>query len=430
MRNMVAIVVGALLPISWVALHAAERNVARPNILWITCEDTSPHLGCYGDDFAATPHLDALAQQGVRYTSAFAYTGVCAPSRSCLITGVYPMRLGSQNMRSTTRLPDSVRCFTEYLRDAGYYCTNNSKQDYNFATPKGAWDESSGKAHWRNRKPGQPFFSVFNFTVCHQGQIFCTEKKYQQNTKRLTPPQRHDPAKVNVPPIHPDTPEFRKEWARHYDNVTAMDYQVGDVLAELDEDGLAEETIVFFFSDHGTGMPAIKMFAWGPSLQVPLIVRFPKKWQHLAPAGPGSTTGRLVSFVDFAPTVLSLAGLKIPAFMQGVAFLGEQAGPARQFVFGGKDRQGECADTIRYVRDDRFQYNRNFHPELPFGQYMSYLWQHESLRAWEQLYRDGKLSGPTARFLAPPSRPRSCTMCSVIPGRCTIWRMIRNTRRN
>ncbi len=383
--------------------HAAPaaNGASRPNILWITCEDTSPLLGSYGDTFAITPHLDAFAREGVRYTQAFAYTGVCAPSRSCLITGVYPLRLGSQHMRSTTRLPDIVKCFPEYLRAAGYYCSNNVKEDYNFKTPPGSWDESSNRAHWRKRAPGQPFFAVFNFTVTHQSQIFCDDATYQRNTRRLTPAQRHDPAKVTIPPIHPDTPEFRQEWARHYDNVTAMDYQVGDLLAELAADGLAEDTIVFFFSDHGTGMPSIKMFAWGPSLQVPLIARFPEKWAQWSPGARGSATDRMVSFVDFAPTMLSLAGVEIPAHLQGVAFLGPQAGPARTSIFGGKDRQGECPDTIRYVRDARFQYNRNFHPEVPFGQYMSYNWQHASMRVWEKLHREGKLSGPPARFLAP-----------------------------
>lgn len=374
---------------------------ARPNILWITCEDTGPHLGAYGDTYAVTPRLDALARESVRYTQAFAYTGVCAPSRSCLITGVYPLRLGSQHMRSTTRLPADLKCFPEYLRGAGYYASNNVKEDYNFSAPRGTWDESSNRAHWRKRAPGQPFFAVFNFTVTHQSQIFCSETKYRENTRRLTPDQRRDPAKVTVPPFHPDIPEFRREWARHYENLTAMDYQVGDVLAQLEEDGLAEDTIVFFFSDHGTGMPGVKMFAWGPSLHVPLLVRFPPKWRHLAPAKPGETTDRLVSFVDFAPTVLSLAGVALPAHLQGEAFLGAKAAAPRTMIFGGKDRQGECPDTIRYVRDHRFQYLRNFQPQVPFGQYMSYNMQHESMRAWEKLHREGKLTGAPARFLAP-----------------------------
>jgi N-sulfoglucosamine sulfohydrolase len=389
------------LALSWLALRLSAATSERPNILWITCEDTSPLLGAYGDAFAVTPRLDTFARESVRYDQAFAYTGVCAPSRSCLITGVYPLRLGSHHMRSNARLPADFKCFPEYLRGAGYYASNNVKEDYNFVTPRGTWDESSNRAHWRNRTPGQPFFSVFNFTVTHQSQIFCDDARYQQNTKRLTPAQRRDPAKVTVPPFHPDTPEFRKEWARHYENVTAMDYQVGDVLDELAKDGLAEDTIVFFFSDHGTGMPGVKMWAWGPSLRVPLLVRFPKKWQHLAPAAPGGATDRMVSFVDFAPTVLSLAGVALPAHFQGGAFLGPKTGPAREYVFGGKERQGEAVDCVRYVRDHRFQYLRNFLPHLPYGQYMSYNWQHASMRKWEALHREGKLSGPPARFFAP-----------------------------
>jgi uncharacterized sulfatase len=394
-----------LMSVLWTAAaaigqDAASGNQARPNILWITCEDTSPLLGCYGDAFAITPNLDRFAKQSVRYTSAFGYTGVCAPNRSCLITGIYPLRLGSQNMRSTTRLPDQVQCFTEYLRDAGYYCSNNRKEDYNFKTPSTAWDDSSRRAHWRGRQPGQPFFAVFNFTVCHQSQVFCSEDQYRKNTARLTDAQRHDPRDVTVPPIHPDTAEFRREWAWHYDNVTAMDYQTADVLEALEQDGLADETIVFFFSDHGTGMPSIKMFAWESSLRVPLLIRFPEAWQQSAPASAGETCDRLVSFVDFAPTVLSLAGIKIPAAMQGTAFLGDQAGPPRAWVFGGKDRQAECFDMIRFVRNDRFQYNRNFRPELPFGQPMSYLWNHDSYHAWKRLHDEGKLSGPPARFFA------------------------------
>ncbi len=391
------LVASLVLAITGTSASAADR----PNILWITCEDTSPLLGCYGDTFARTPRLDAFARESVLYTQAFAYTGVCAPSRSCLITGVYPLRLGSLHMRSTTRLPTEIKGFPEYLRAAGYYASNNVKEDYNFATPKTTWDESSNRAHWRKRAPGQTFFSVFNFTVSHQSQIFATEAKYRENTRRLTPDQRRDPAKVTVPPIHPDTPEFRKEWARHYENVTATDYLVGDVLDELEQDGLAEDTIVFFFSDHGTGMPGVKMWAWGSSLRVPFMVRFPEKWRHLAPARPGETTDRLVTFVDFAPTVLSLVDVDLPAHLQGSAFLGAKAGPPRDLIFGGKDRQGEAVDTVRYVRDHRFQYLRNFQPHLPHSQFMSYNWQHPSMRAWERLHLAGKLTGAPARFFAP-----------------------------
>lgn len=377
---------------------AFAADPPRPNILWITCEDTGPHLGSYGDPQAVTPQLDALARESVRYTQAFAYSGVCSPSRSCLITGVYPLRLGSQHMRSTTRLPENVKAFTEYLRAAGYYCSNQQKTDYNFAPPRGAWDESSGQAHWRKRAPGQPFFSVFNLMVTHQSMIFAPAATHEKQLARVTPAQRHDPEKTIVPPIHPDTPEFRRDWARHFDNVTAMDHQVGDLLAELAADGLAEDTIVFFFSDHGTGMPAIKMFVWDASLRVPLLIRFPEKWKYLAPAAPGATTDRLVTFVDFAPTVLALCGVDRPAHFQGVPFLGAPSTAPRTMVFGGRDRMIERSDLVRYVHDGRFHYLRNFRPELPWGQSISYVQQIESMRVWQRLHETGKLTGTPARF--------------------------------
>ena len=313
------------------ALAGAETE--RPNILWLTAEDICPNLGCYGDNYAVTPISTALPKQAVRYTQAFGITGVCAPNRSCLITGVFPSRLGSQGMRSTTTLPANVKCFSQYLREAGYYCTNNAKTDYNFAVPKDAWDECSKQGHYRNRKPGQAFFAVFNHEVCHESQIRVPEEQYQQNTARLTPAQRHDPAKAPVPPFHPDTPEVRRDWARYYDNITAMDYQIGDKLKELEDAGLADDTIVFFFGDNGTGLPGMKKWIWEGGLHVPLLVRFPRKWQHLAPAAPGQTTDRLVSFVDFAPTVLSLCGVKLPPHLQGEAFLGETGGPAAASTF-------------------------------------------------------------------------------------------------
>ena len=305
-------------------VHGAT-NPDRPNILWITCEDISPNLGCFGDLYAVTPNLDRLATEGVRYTNAFAVIGVCAPARSTLITGMYAPSLGTHPMRCRGTLPDYVRCFPEYLRDAGYYCTNNVKTDYNFATPESAWDESSRQAHWRKRRAGQPFFSVFNFTSCHESQIRLPEEKYAERTADFTSRQRHDPALATIPPYHPDTPEVRRDWARYADMITYMDREVGALLAELDADGLADDTIVIFFSDHGAGMPRSKRWLYDSSLRVPMIVRFPKKYQHLAPGEPGAITDRLVSFVDFAPTVLSLAGVLIADHMQGEPFLGEQA---------------------------------------------------------------------------------------------------------
>jgi len=286
-----------VLPQAVEGTHPPPREVrgSRPNILWLTAEDISPNLGCYGDAYAVTPHLDRLARQGVRYTHAFGITGVCAPNRSCLITGVYPSRLGSHGMRSTVTLPDSVKCFSEYLRAAGYYCINNAKTDYNFAVPRNSLDANGRQAHYRTRQPGQPFFAVFNHEVSHEGQIRVAEARYQRNTARLTPAQHRDPARAPVPPYHPDTPEVRRDWARYYENITAMDYQIGDKLKELEDAGLADQTIVFFFGDNGAGMPGVKKWIWEGGLRVPLIVRFPKRWQHLQAGTAGGTTDRLVS---------------------------------------------------------------------------------------------------------------------------------------
>lgn len=379
----------------------AQSAPSRPNILWLTAEDICPNLGCYGDTYAITPELDRFAQQAVRYDRAFGITGVCAPNRSCLITGVFPTRLGSQGMRSTTILPPEVKCFSEYLRDAGYYCTNNAKTDYNFAVPKSAWDACNGKAHWRNRGPGQPFFAVFNHEVCHEGQIRVADKRYRENTARLTDAQRHDPAKAPLPPFHPDTPTVRRDWARYYDNITAMDYQVGDKLRELDKAGLADDTIVFFFGDNGTGLPGMKKWIWEGGLHVPLLIRFPPKWRHLAPMAAGQSTDRLVSFVDFAPTVLSLCGVNPPSHFQGTAFLGSQAGTPRTYIHAIRDRMAERFDCVRVVRDARYQYHRNFMPHLSWSQFVSYTEEMPTMRDWRQLAEQGKLSGPVARYFAP-----------------------------
>ncbi|MDP6545792.1 MAG: sulfatase-like hydrolase/transferase [Phycisphaerae bacterium] len=374
---------------------AAPADEKRPNILWITCEDISADLGCYGDEYARTPNLDKLATQGVRYTNAFGTTGVCAPNRSCLITGVYPPALGSHDMRSNSRLPDSIKCFPEYLQAAGYYCTNNSKTDYNFPVPKAAWDQCSRKAHWRARKPGQPFFAVFNFTITHESR--CRRTSKDQTT--------FDPAKVPIPPFHPDTPEVRGNWAHYYENIRTMDAQAGKLLASLDADGLADNTIVFFFSDHGAGLPGCKKWVWHSGLHVPFIVRFPAKYSKLQPGKTGGVCDRMVSFVDFAPTVLSLADAKIPNHMQGSAFLGAKAGKPRRYVYAHRDRMAERYDTVRVVRDAGYQYNRNFMPHLTWSQFVSYTEQMPTMKVWRKLAEAGKLVGIQKRYFQPTKPP-------------------------
>ena len=378
----------------------AKAAPERPNVLWITCEDTSPNLGCYGDAFAVTPNLDRLAAEGVRYTSAFAVASVCSPARSCLITGVYPTSLGTQHLRGILPLPAHIRCFTEYLRSAGYYCSNNVKQDYNFVAPPGSWDESSRDAHWRKRKPGQPFFSVFNFTTTHQSQIRLPDDQFAKRTARLAPDERHDPAEVPLPPYYPDTPIVRRDVAHFYDLVTAMDKQVGDLLGQLEEDGLAEQTIVFFYSDHGTGLPRHKRWIYDSGIRVPLVIRFPEKYRRLAPGKPGTATDRLVSFVDFAPTVLSLAGVKIPDYMEGQAFLGERAAGPRRYVFAVRDRVDEVYEMSRAVRDRRYKYIRNYLPHRPVMQHSDFSERTPTRQELRRLAAEGKLSGPEALLVS------------------------------
>ncbi len=370
----------------------APDKIDRPNILWITCEDISTWLGCYGDDFADSPNIDALAARGVRYLNAYATAPVCAPARSCLITGVYATSLGTQHLRSDVKLPGHIKCFTEYLRSAGYYCTNNYKKDYNFKDVN-AWDESSNTAHWRKRKAAGPFFSVFNFTTTHQGQINGTDEQFHAKYgHKLTPHERHDPAKVTLPAYYPDSPMIRKIFARYYDLIALMDRQVADILKQLEEDRLAENTIVFFYSDHGTGIPRHKRVLYDTGLQVPMIIHFPEKYKHLAPTRAGKTTDRLVSFVDFAPTILSILGLPIPDYMQGSAFLGPRAAKPREYIYGASSRVDEAYEMSRCVRDNRYKYIRNYLPHLPLIQPSAYPDKAEVMQELRRLVAKGGLT--------------------------------------
>jgi len=363
-----------------------------PNILWITCEDTGPQLGCYGDRYADTPNLDRLASRGMRYLHAWSNAPVCAPARTTIISGVYPPCTGSENMRSLVAMPAFMKMYPQFLRERGYYCTNNSKEDYNLEKPGEVWDESSGKAHWKNRGPGQPFFAVFNILVTHESQI------------RVRPHTlKHDPAGAPVPAYHPDTPEVRHDWAQYYDKVTEMDAQVGKRLRELEDAGLADNTIVFFYGDHGSGMPRSKRWPYDSGLRVPLIVHFPEKLKHLAPREylAGGTSGRLVGFVDLAPTLLSLAGVRPPEWMQGHAFLGKFETPPQPYLYGFRGRMDERYDLVRSVSDGRYVYVRNYMPHLIYGQYLNYMFQTPTTQVWKRLYDEGKLAPPKTYFWEP-----------------------------
>lgn len=368
------------------AVHAEQT---RPNILWITSEDTGPHLGCYGDSYATTPNLDALAARGLLYRYCWSNAPVCAPARTTIIAGLYPPSTGSEHMRSMTRLPASFKMYPQYLREAGYYCTNNSKEDYNLEKPGKVWDDSSNKAHWKNRSPGQPFFAIFNHTVSHESQI------------RTRPHQAvHDPAQVRVPAYHPDAPAVRQDWAQYYDKVTEMDALAGKNLRELEAAGLAADTIIFYYGDHGSGMPRNKRWPYNSGLHVPLLVYIPEQFKHLRPEeyAAGGQSERLVSFVDLAPTLLSLCGIQPPEHMQGHAFAGQYVAPPQPYVYGFRGRMDERYDLVRSVRDERYVYIRNYMPHKPYGQHVNYMFQTPTTVVWKSLFEAGKLNAEQARF--------------------------------
>jgi uncharacterized sulfatase len=362
-----------------------------PNILWITSEDNGPHLGCYGDNYASTPNLDALAARGMIYTNANSNAPVCAPARTAIISGLYPPSTGAEHMRSLVKLPPDFRMFPQYLRDTGYYATNNSKEDYNLEKPGRVWDESSTAAHWRNRDNGQPFFAVFNHTISHESQI----RNAIARRHRI-----HDPAQVRIPPYHPDTAEVRRDWAQYYDRLSMMDAGVGENLREIEEAQLAGDTIIFYFSDHGSGMPRNKRFLYNSGLNVPLIVYFPEKWRHLAPPEyrPGGKSDRLVSFVDLAPTMLGLAGIKPPEWMQGGAFAGVDVASEPEFSYGFRGRMDERYDMMRAVRDKRYLYIRNYMPHRIYGQHVAYMFQTPTTRVWQKLHEEGRLNSAQSKF--------------------------------
>ncbi len=401
----------ALAGLASVSIAQDDAVPSRPNILWITVEDMSANLGCYGDAYATTPNLDRLAAESVRYTNAFASAPVCSPARSTLITGVYATTLGTLGLRSRFPIPEQMRGFPAYLREAGYYCTNNVKTDYNTANEpaiiRASWNESSAKAHWRNRKPGQPFFAVFNEMVTHQSRtsVWPYEQFQEEVQSQLSPDERHDPAEVPVPPYWPDTPVTRRTLARYYDCIAVMDKNVGRLLAELEEAGVADETIVFFYSDHGAGHPRHKRLVLDSGMHVPLIIRFPEKYRHLAPAAPGATIDRLVSFVDFPATMLSLLELPIPEYMQGRAFLGAAAAEPRRYVFGARGRVDEAFDVTRSVRDKQYLYIHNYMPHLSYNQPEGYSDQAEVRREITRLAAEGKLNDVQIAY-AGPNKPR------------------------
>lgn len=384
------LILGTYLLISGCTPAAKVQEEERPNIIWLIAEDISPALGAYGDEFATTPNIDRLASGGMVYDFALTTAPICAPSRSALISGMYASSIGTQHLRSEIPYPQDLKTLPEVLSQHGYYTTNRDKTDYNF-DPEGRWDHwSSEYTPWRNRPEEQPFFSFINIGPSHEGSVNNLEN-YRKLTESLTVDQRHDPAKVKIPPYYPDSPKTRDVWAHYYDMLTVLDQNVGMVLDSLRADGLMDETIVFFIADHGFGMPRYKRWLYKTGLHVPMVVYAPEKYRHLIPGFlEGGHDSTMISFIDLPATVINLAGAEIPDHMQGNPVMGPNAVPEREYVFSARDRADDMFEMSRSVTDGRYFYVRHYMPHLAYIQ-PGYIFsdEKESFRELRRLHNEG-----------------------------------------
>lgn len=367
-----------------------------PNILWLTSEDHGPQMGCYGDENATTPNVDALAEEGMIFNMVWSCEPCCSPARTTIISGIYPGSSGGEHMRSMVDMPKGKKMYPQFLRETGYYCTNNVKEDYNLRKPEGVWDASSKEAHWKNRPQGKPFFAIFNSEKSHEFKI------YKRPHEKIL-----DPEKVYVPEYNPDVPEIRRDWAQYYDIITDVDADAGQRLKELEEAGLTEETIIFYYADHGSGMPRCKRWPSNSGLQVPLIVYFPDKYKYLAPKEykKGGESDRMVNFVDFAPTLLSIAGVQPPEWMQGHAFAGKYQSEYQKYLFGGRGRMDEVPDLVRSVTDGRYVYLRNYMPHLSQAQHVGTQFLIPTTAVWYDMYTKGECNEAQSIFWNVPRSP-------------------------
>ena len=384
------------------ALHSCqspEEKLPPPNIVWITSEDNSKHyLKLFDENGVATPNIEKLAESGLVFTRAFSNGPVCSVARSTLISGCYSPRIGAQYHRKLTSvpMPDSLKMFPFYLREAGYYTTNKSKKDYNVIEHKGVWDESSKKASWRKRAHKQPFFHVYNIGISHEYSLHFSEK--DMNSK----PTQTKAEAFKIQPNHPDTRLFQYTNAYYRDRIVQMDKQVGKVMEELEKDGLLDSTFVFYFGDHGGVLPGSKGYLYETGLHVPLVVHVPAAYKHLANIGENGTVDGFVSFVDFGATVLSLAGIETPSKMDGKAFLGsevtkEQVG-TRKTTYGYADRFDEKYDMVRSIRVGKYKYIRNFQPFNFDGLMNNYRYKQLAYQEWKNLYQRGGLNNVQSAF--------------------------------
>ncbi|MFT5853578.1 MAG: arylsulfatase A-like enzyme [Verrucomicrobiales bacterium] len=385
-------------------LTTSSQAAEKPNFVWIISEDNSHHyLEHFFPGGAPTPNIVQMAERGITYDHAFSNAPVCSVARSTLITSCYAPRIGTQYHRRSAMapMPEGLRMFPAYLRDAGYYTTNRSKEDYNAIKSKDVWDDSSRKSHWHNRKEGQPFFHKVTFAQSHEGSLHFSKQQMESQ------PTKTDPKTIQLPPYHPDTPTFRYTHARYRDSIRTIDGLVGQVIADLEKDGELENTFVFYFGDHGGVLPRGKGYAYESGLHVPLVVRIPENFKHLVDAKPGSRAKGFVSFIDFGPTVLNLAGAAIPQGIDGKSFLGNGvtwgAVEKRDTAFGYADRFDEKYDLVRTLRKANFTYQRNYQPFNFDSLQNDYRYKMIAYREWRDLFKAGKLNEAQSQFHLPRS---------------------------
>lgn len=373
-------------------LNATTTRRDLPNILWLVSEDNNPYIGAYGDAVAHTPNIDALARKGILYRHSYSDAPVCAPSRFAILTGVNPESCApAQHMRANAKLPEAFKTYPELMRQAGYFCINNPKTDYNCnVDPKAIWDIQGIDGHWRSAPKDKPFLCVFNTGTSHEQHI-C-----QRDGGKVRPQD------VRIPAFLPDTPTIRGDFAEYYNIMESMDREIGNWLAQLEHDGLADDTIIFYYGDNGGVLPRSKRYCYEEGLRVPLIVHVPPKWRHLAPAAPGSVIDSPVTLIDLPATLLSIAGIPQPAQMTGTPLLGRRIGARKTYAFGIRDRMDERYDLVRTVTDGRWRYIRNYMPHRALGQHVGFEWEKQrSYREWDALHRAGKLTEQQARFFEP-----------------------------
>lgn len=399
-----------------------QEKLKQPNILLIVAEDLSPRIGAYGDEIAQTPNLDALAVQGMRFTNVFSAAGVCAPNRSALISGMHPISLGTHQMRTDsmplpngnkgyeTVPPKEMKAFPELLRKAGYVTANFAKKDYQFGDPSTIWDYHAGgylsaldTAIWEKLPPDKPFFAMINLMSTHEGHLMDSEAKPQgkfaeffkaiQKHQNKTVKKITDPADVIVPPYYPDTAKVRKSLAQHYDNIHYMDAEVGAILVELKAAQLEENTIVIWTTDHGDALPRAKRSVYDSGLKIPLIIKFPN---HKV---AGNVNSKLISMVDFAPTILNLAGIDTPDFIQGKSIFSNQK---RDYVYASRDRMDLVPDKQRAIRNKQFKYIRNDMPELAYFRPLEFRDSFPVMQSLWQGLKDHELNATQAFYFQSP----------------------------